>query len=427
MGEPPLEAALKGAKQIGFTVISLSVSLIAVFIPLLFMTGIVGRLFREFAITLSVAVARVGHRLADADADDVRPLAASRRRRKSTAASIKLTERMFKGMLDCLRARPAMGAPASGADAWRGRSRRWSATIWLYIIVPKGLLPQQDTGLIIGVTDAAQSISFKAMVERQRVIAEIVRKDPDVVSVASFVGAGTVNATVNTGRLYISLKPRDQRAAGAGEIIDRLREATKDVEGISLFMQAVQDVQIDSRVSRTQYQYTLQDADEAELSQWAPQLLAKLRTLPELADVASDQQSDGLQLNIEVDRDKASRLNVLPQAIDDTLYDAFGQRQVSIIFTQLNQYRVILEAEPQFQLTPEVAGQDLCQVHHRPDGAAERLRHLEDRDGAAGDHPPGPVSGGDAFLQSAVPAARWARRSRPSTRPKRKSGCRRRS
>jgi multidrug efflux pump subunit AcrB len=226
-------------------------------------------------------------------------------------------------------------------------------TIWLYVIVPKGLLPQQDTGLINGVTDAAQSISFRAMAAKQREIEEIVAKDPDVVSVASFVGAGTVNSTVNSGRLYINLKPREERKSSANEIIDRLREATKHVQGISLFMQSVQDVQIDSRVSRTQYQYTLQDADENELGEWAPKLLEKMHSLPELADVASDQQTGGLQVHVDVDRDKASRLNVLPQAIDDTLYDAFGQRQVSTIFTQLTQYRVILEAEPTFQLTPE--------------------------------------------------------------------------
>jgi len=226
------------------------------------------------------------------------------------------------------------------------------ATILLYIIIPKGLLPEQDTGMITGVTDAAQSISFTAMSERQRAIADIVRKDPDVAGVASFVGAGTVNSTVNTGRIYINLKPRDQRRSSASEIIDRLRDATKDVEGISLFMQAVQDVQIDSRVSRTQYQYTLEDADEAELSQWSASLIAKLRAAPDLVDVATDEQPNGLQLDIDIDRDMASRLNVLPQAIDDTLYDAFGQRQVSIMFTQLNQYRVILEAAPHYQLNP---------------------------------------------------------------------------
>ena len=350
-GDPPLQAALKGAKQIGFTVISLSVSLIAVFIPLLFMTGIVGRLFREFAITLSVAVA-----VSAIVSLTLTPMMCSRllksEKEQAHGRLYQLSERMFQGMLD-----------------WYERGLQWVlqhqpltlaiaiatlvATIWLYIIVPKGLLPQQDTGLIVGVTDAAQSISFKAMVERQHVVADIVRQDPDVVGVASFVGAGTVNATVNTGRLYINLKPRDQRRASVSEVIDRLRDATKDVEGISLFMQAVQDVQIDSRVSRTQYQYTLEDADESELSPWASKLLNKLRTLPDLVDLATDQQSSGLQLSVDVDRDTASRLNILPQTIDDTLYDAFGQRQVSIMFTQLNQYRVILEVEPRFQLTPE--------------------------------------------------------------------------
>ena len=351
LGEPPLQAALKGAKQIGFTVISLSVSLIAVFIPLLFMTGIVGRLFREFAVTLSVAVA-----VSAIVSLTLTPMMCGRllksEKDEPHGRFYNFTERMFKGMLD-----------------WYDRGLQWVLrhqpltltvaiatlvfTILLYVIVPKGLLPQQDTGLITGVTDAAQSISFNAMVERQHLIADIVRKDPDVVSVASFVGAGTVNATVNTGHLYISLKPRDQRRSSANEVIDRLREATKDVEGISLFMQAVQDVQIDSRVSRTQYQYTLEDADETELSQWSTILLNKLRTLPALVDLASDQQLNGLQFNIDVDRDTASRLNVLPQNIDDTLYDAFGQRQVSIMFTQLNQYRVILEAAPHYQLTPE--------------------------------------------------------------------------
>ncbi len=186
------------------------------------------------------------------------------------------TERMFKGMLDAYDRGLQWVLKHQGFTLIVAIAT-FVLTIWLYIIIPKGLLPQQDTGLIVGVTDAAQSISFKAMVERQHLIADIVRKDPDVVSVASFVGAGTVNATVNTGRLYITLKPRDQRKASASEIIDRLREATKDVEGISLFMQAVQDVQIDSRVSRTQYQYTLEDADEAELSEWSTKLLAKLQ------------------------------------------------------------------------------------------------------------------------------------------------------
>ncbi len=349
-GEAPLEAALKGSKQIGFTVISLSFSLIAVFIPLLFMTGIVGRLFREFAITLSISVV-----VSAIVSLTLTPMMCSRFLRSQSEEKhghfYHATERMFQGMLGAydtglkwvLKNQPLVLGVAVATLV---------ATIWLYVIIPKGLLPEQDTGLITGVTDASQSISFPAMVARQRVVADIVRKDPDVVSVASFVGSGTLNATVNSGKLYINLKPRDERKSGAGEIIDRLREATKNVEGISLYMQAVQDVQIDSRVSRTQYQYTLEDADQEELAEWAPKLLAKLGSLPQLTDTASDQQSGGLSISVDVDRSQASRLNVVPQAIDDTLYDAFGQRQVSTIFTQLNQYRVILEAAPRYQLEP---------------------------------------------------------------------------
>jgi hydrophobe/amphiphile efflux-1 (HAE1) family protein len=350
-GESPLDAALKGAKQIGFTVISLSVSLIAVFIPLLFMTGIVGRLFREFAITLSIAVA-----VSAVVSLTLTPMMCARLLKPESETShgrlFLFTEGIFLGLLN---------AYERGLK-WVLRHQRFTlmiaiatlvVTIWLYIIIPKGLLPQQDTGLIVGVTDAEQSISFKGISSRQKVIAEIVRQDPDVAQVASFVGGGTVNATMNTGKLYINLKPRDERQADAETIINRLREATKNIPGISLSMQAVQDVQIDSRVSRTQYQYTLQDADEAELAQWAPLLVEKLKSQPELTDVTSDQQSGGLQVSIDINRSKASRLNILPQTIDDTLYDAFGQRQVSVIFTQLNQYRVILELEPSYQLTED--------------------------------------------------------------------------
>jgi hydrophobe/amphiphile efflux-1 (HAE1) family protein len=351
MGEKPMDAALKGSEQIGFTIISLSVSLVAVFIPLIFMTGIVGRLFREFAITLSLAVA-----VSAFVSLTLTPMMCSRLLQPDNPSKHgrfhRMLDRFFQGLLSAydrslqvvLQHRRITLAVALATMA---------ATVVMYIAIPKGLLPQQDTGLIIGVTDSAQSISFKAMVERQREISDIVRQDPDVVSVASFVGAGTVNATVNSGRLYINLKPRDKRDAGAEEIIARLRKATEPVRGISLFMQAAQDVQIDSRVSRTQYQYTLQDADVEELANWAPQLLSAMRDCPELADAASDQQTGGMQVNVDVDRSKASRLNIQLQAIDDTLYDAFGQRQVTTIFTQLNQYRVILESEPQFQLSPE--------------------------------------------------------------------------
>jgi multidrug efflux pump len=349
-GDPPFEAALKGSKQIGFTVISLSVSLIAVFIPLLFMSGVVGRLFREFAITLSVAVivsAFVSLTLT--------PMMCSRlltpESEEQHGRFYAWTEKFFDGML-----------------AWYAGGVRWvlahqpltlavaiatlAATLVLYVVTPKGLLPEQDTGLIIGVTDAAQNISFRAMAAHQRQVAAIVLQDPDVASVSSFVGTGTINATLNTGRLAINLRPRDQRKASASEIITRLRDRMRNVEGIDLYMQAVQDLQIDSRVSRTQYQYILEDSDGAELADWTPRLVGQLAKSPALSAVASDQQPNGYQVDIAVDRDKASRLNVLPADIDNTLYDALGQRIISTIFTQLNQYRVIMEVTPEYQQDP---------------------------------------------------------------------------
>ena len=351
-GESPLEAALKGSRQIGFTVISLSFSLIAVFIPLLFMGGIVGRLFREFAITLSVAVivsAVVSLTLTPMMcARFLKPIDHTKQ-----GKLFRWSEKAFAGMLNFYDA----------GLKWVLRNRLITllvaiatliATIYLYLVVPKGLLPNQDTGEIIGVTDAAQNISFKAMLERQREVSDIVQKDPDVESVAAFVGAGTVNATVNTGRLYIVLKPRDKRASSADEIMKRLRQATKDIQGISLFMQSVQDLQIDTKVSRTQYQYILEDSNSAELADWTPKFLKRLKKLPELSDVASDQQTNGLQTVIDIDRQKASRLGVQIDAIDNVLYDSFGQRQISIIFTQLNQFWVVLEAAPEFRDSPNV-------------------------------------------------------------------------
>ncbi len=349
-GESPMQAALKGARQIGFTVVSLTLSLIAVFIPLLFMSGVVGRLFREFAITLSIAVL-----VSAVISLTLTPMMCARLLKPDSAepqnALFRWSERVFDSLLNgyatslrfVLRHQPTTLAVTIATLA---------ATLWLYDVVPKGFLPQQDTGVILGVTDAAPAISVKAMSERQRAVAEIVRQDPDVAAVASFVGAGSVNPTANAGSLTIALKPRDQRGASADEIIARLRAATADAQGISLFMQAAQDVQIDSRVSRTQYQYVLQDADPQELNNWTPRLLAALRARPELTDVATDQQPYGLQVYLTIDRDAASRLHVLPQTIDDTLYDAFGQRQVSTIYTQTNQYRVILEVEPSFQMDP---------------------------------------------------------------------------
>ncbi len=348
-GEKPMEAALKGAKEIGFTIISLTVSLVAVFIPLLFMTGIVGRLFHEFAITLSIAVT-----VSAIVSLTLTPMMCSRLLTPESETKqgrfYRATERGFHWMSSAYD-RGLIWVLAHQFLTLMVAIATLILTIWLYIIIPKGLLPLQDTGLIVGVTDANQSISFRAMMDRQRAIAQRVRQDPDVTNVASYVGVGPVNATVNTGRMYIALKPRKQRS-GVADIIERLRKSTADVPGITLSMQAVQDVQIDTRITRTQYQYTLQDFNEAELATWAPRLVEGLRRAPELADVTSDQQSSGLQLSIEIDRDRASRLNVTMQAIDDTLYDAFGQRQVSIIFTQLNQYRVVLEAEPGFQSDP---------------------------------------------------------------------------
>jgi hydrophobe/amphiphile efflux-1 (HAE1) family protein len=349
-GEEPLPAALKGARQIGFTVISLSISLIAVFIPLLFMTGIVGRLFREFAITLSVAVtvsAIVSLTLTPMMcAKFLKPIDHKRR-----GKLFQLSEQAFDGMLHFYEA----------GLKWVLRNRLFTLlvaigtlvlTIYLFLIVPKGLLPQQDTGEIIGVTDAAQNISFKAMLEKQRQVSDIVEKDPDVQSVAAFVGAGTVNPTVNTGRLYIILKPREKRNSSADQIMVRLREATKNLQGISLFMQSVQDLQIDTRVSRTQYQYVLEDTNAGELAQWTPKFLEELKKSSALSDVASDQQSEGQQVVVDIDREKASRLGVQIDAIDNVLYDSFGQRQISIIFTQLNQFWVVLEAQPNFKTSP---------------------------------------------------------------------------
>ncbi len=346
-GVPPLEAAYRGAAQIGFTIVSLTVSLVAVFIPLLFMTGVVGRLFNEFAVVLSTSVI------------------------VSAVVSLTLTP-MMCGRL--LRADPK----PSRITAWFEHGFQWTArryrsslsvalryqgitllvalatlvgTIGLYVAIPKGFLPQQDTGVIVAVTEAAQSSSIPRMAELQTRLAEIARQDPAVAGVVSFVGAGAINATPNTGRLTIQLKPRRERDL-APAVITRLQRAMDGVPGMSVFMQAVQDIQIGARISRTQFQYTLMDTDAQELATWAPRLLARLRTMPDLQDVATDQQSEGFATRIQVDRDVAMRLGVTMQAVQDTLYDAFGQRQVSTIFSQANQYRVVLEANPDWQADP---------------------------------------------------------------------------
>ena len=350
-GEPPLQAALNGAKQIGFTIVSLTVSLIAVLIPLLFMGDIVGRLFREFAVTLSVAIL------------------------VSAVVSLTLTPMMCAKLLRP-RAEVTQGRLfRASEDVFNavirgyGRSLRWvlghqAATLWiaigtllgtifLYVIVPKGFFPVQDTGIILGVSEASQTVSFSAMADRQQALAQVILRDPAVQSLSSFIGVDGINTTTNSGRMQINLRPLSEHALTASEIIRRLQPQLAQVQGITLFMQPVQDLTIEDRVSRTQYQYSIESPDSAELHRWAPRLLDRLRELPELRDLATDQQNGGLQAAVLIDRDTASRFGITPQLIDDTLYDAFGQRQVSTIFTQLNQYRVVLEAHPSFQRSPE--------------------------------------------------------------------------
>ena len=349
-GDSPLDAALKGSKQIGFTILSLTVSLVAVLIPLLFMGGIIGRLFREFAVTLSTAIiasAFISLTLtAMMCAHILRPIHAA-----EAGVLARLFERAFAWLA---------GAYDRGLKvvldhqlvALAATAATLILTFVLALVVPKGLFPQQDTGMLLGVTQAPADVSFAAMMAHQRAVAETIQGDPDVLTVASFIGADGSNATLNSGRLSIRLKPREEREADAQEIIGRLARRLAAVGGVEVFLQSVQDLQLDSRQSRTQYQYTLQDADPAELDVWAPRVLERLRQVPELADVATDEQPGALQLSLIVDRDTASRLGVTSQAIDDTLYDAFGQRQVSTIFTQLNLYRVILEVAPAFQQSP---------------------------------------------------------------------------
>jgi len=349
-GESPLQAAFKGSRQIGFTVVSLSISLIAVFIPLLFMSGIVGRLFREFAITLSCSVV-----VSAIVSLTLTPMMCA----KMLQAEKKERETPFQQWLE-----GGFQSLLSSYDRsllWVLRHQRATlavavatlvATGILFVMIPKGLLPLQDTGLLIGVTDAAPDISFSAMLERQKELSQVLEHDPDVLRVAAFVGTGVVNPTQNTGRLYIVLKPRENRSSMA-KIITRLAQEALTVPGISLYLQPSQDLQIDTRISRTQFQYLLEDVNAERLREWLPKLLEKLRREPGLIDVASDQQDLGLQLDITVDRIAASRLNVPIQAIDETLYDAFGQRQISVMYTQLNQYRIVMENSEAFRNSPE--------------------------------------------------------------------------
>ena len=422
-GHTPLEAALQGSAQIGFTIVSLTVSLIAVLIPLLFMGDIVGRLFREFAVTLSVTIL-----FSAIISLTLTPMMCSLLLRQRDQAKhgrlYEWSERAFNNTI-----------------AFYGRTVKFVlkhqtvtllvtigtlvATIWMYIVVPKGFFPVQDTGVIVGITDAPESISFAAMSERQRELATAILKDKDVVSLSSFIGVDGTNTTPNSGRLQINLKSRDERNDDITAIMKRLQQEVAGVEGITLYMQPVQDLTVEDRVSRTQYQFSLEDADPNELASWTTKLLAKLKTLPELRDIATDQQDLAAQANLVIDRATASRLGVTTSAIDNTLYDAFGQRLVSIMFTQLNQYHVVLEVDPSFRADPDslkdiyvpagggqspAAQGGNAPVANSPEhgrfgrqraaGAAQRHRPLRNHHRTVDHQSPGAVPGGHDFFQS---------------------------
>ncbi|MET1077717.1 MAG: MdtB/MuxB family multidrug efflux RND transporter permease subunit [Pseudomonas sp.] len=356
-GETPLNAALKGARQIGFTLVSLTFSLIAVLIPLLFMSDVVGRLFREFAITLAVAILislvvslsltpMMCARLLKQEKDEEQ----GRFYRASGAVIDHLIARYAVGLRWVLRHQPLTLLVALGTLA---------LTVVLYLAVPKGFFPVQDTGVIQGISDAPQSISFAAMSARQQDLAAVILRDPAVSSLSSYIGVDGDNATLNSGRLLINLKPHGERDADASEVIARLRPALARVAGIQLYLQPVQDLTIEDRVSRTQFQFSLESPDAALLEEWTPKLTEALRQQPELIDVANDLQNQGLQVYLNIDRDAAARLGVSVSAIDDALYDAFGQRQISTIYTQASQYRVVLESRDGGRIGPQA----LQQIH----------------------------------------------------------------
>jgi multidrug efflux pump len=350
LGEKPLDAALKGAQQIGFTIMSLTISLVAVLIPLLFMSDIVGRLFREFAVTLSVTI------LVSAVVSlTLTPMMCARLLRKSSEKDQGKLARASEHMFDRV-------------IAFYGRTLRWVLerraatlavavltlvmTVVLYIIVPKGFFPVQDTGVVQGISQAAQNISFTAMAAKQQALAKVILKDPAVASLSSFIGVDGINTTLNSGRILINLKALEDRDLNASDVIRRLQPQLDNVNDISLFMQPVQDLTVEDRVSRTQYQYTLEDPDPRELQLWTGKLMDKLAPVSVLRDLATDQQMDGSAISLVIDRVTAARLGITAQQIDATLYDAFGQRQVSTLFTQLNQYHLVMEATPSFQKTP---------------------------------------------------------------------------
>ncbi|MBW8336991.1 MAG: MdtB/MuxB family multidrug efflux RND transporter permease subunit [Pseudomonas sp.] len=370
-GETPLNAALKGARQIGFTLISLTFSLIAVLIPLLFMQDVVGRLFREFAITLAVAILI------------------------SLVVSLTLTPMMCAKLL---KPHSVAEAKPDWVERLIGGYSRWltwvlrhqtltllvavatlGLTVVLYLAVPKGFFPVQDTGVIQGISEAPQSISFRAMSERQQALARVILADPAVDSLSSYIGVDGDNVTLNSGRLLINLKPHGERDLTASQVIDRLRPELAKVPGIELYLQPVQDLSIEDRVSRTQFQFSLETPDSELLQEWTPRLVEALRERPELTDVASDLQSNGLQIYLDIDRDAAARLGIQVADITDALYDAFGQRQISTIFTQASQYRVVLEAEAGNRLGPQALEQLFVQSEGGTPVRLSSLATLEQR------------------------------------------------
>ncbi len=383
------------------------------------MGDIVGRLFREFAVTLSVTIL-----VSAAVSLTLTPMMCARLLKHHEASEqsrfARAAERVFDRVVDFYRRtleKVLEHQPLTLAVA----VATLLLTILLYVVIPKGFFPVQDTGVILGISEAPQSVSFSTMADRQQALAREILKDPAVASLSSFIGVDGTNATLNSGRIQINLKPLDERKTRASDIIRRLQPALAQVSGITLYMQPVQELTVEDRVSRTQYQYSLEDPDSAELAEWSPKLVAALQKRPELADVATDQQNRGLRTTLVFDRSTMSRLGITPQAVDDALYDAFGQRQVSTMFTQLNQYRVVLEVDPSFQTSPRTSATSTSAAPPRLRHGARDGRHgradrggalgVEQRRAALGLHdragvarharhqPPGAVPGGHDLLQ----------------------------
>jgi multidrug efflux pump len=349
-GDPPLKAALKGAEQIGFTIVSLTVSLIAVLIPLLFMGDVVGRLFREFAVTLAVTIV-----ISAVVSLTLTPMMCSRilrhRPEEQQTRFYRVSERAFNRMIAFYGRTLKFVLRHEGA-ALLVAVATLALTVYLYIGIPKGFFPVQDTGVIQGISQAPESVSFPAMSQRQQALANIILQDAAVESISSFIGADGTNTTLNSGRISINLKPLSQRGLSAAEVIRRLNKSLQQVRGITLYMQPVQDITVDDRVSRTQFQYTLEDPDSNELNEWTNKFVAKLKQLKDIEDVATDRQTSARALYLSLDRVTASRLGIAASTIDNTLYDAYGQREINTFYTQLNQYHVVLETQPEWQQNP---------------------------------------------------------------------------